>query len=296
MTDILDRIDVLKQVLSALPVGVWVMDAEGVIRYGNKAGREVWQGARYVGPDQFHEYKGWWLSTGEPIRGEEWAAARAISRGETSLDEEIEIECFDGSRKIILNSAMPIKADDGAIEGAIVVNIDITRRKRMEMRLRELSEQDYLTNTYNRRQMYRLLRDELERARRYGTPLAVMMFDVDHFKVINDNFGHIAGDTILTRMVDEIHGQLRASDHFIRFGGEEFILVLPGIDVAEGVKLAERLRVLLKDIDFGFTRGVTCSFGVCEPAEHDDIDGLIRRVDRLLYKAKHGGRDRVEAG
>ena len=295
MTDILDRIDVLKQVLSALPVGVWIMDAEGVIRYGNEAGREVWQGARYVGPDRFHEYKGWWLSTGEPIRAEEWAAARAISSGEASLDEEIEIECFDGTRKIILNSAMPIEGDDGAIVGAVIVNIDITRRKRMEMRLRELSEQDYLTNTYNRRQMYRLLKDELERCRRYGTSLAVMMFDIDHFKDINDTFGHIAGDTILTRMVDEIRGQLRASDHFIRFGGEEFIVILPGIDVSEAVQLAERLRTLVKNIDFGFTRGVSCSFGVCAPHEHDDIDGLIRRADRLLYEAKNAGRDRVES-
>jgi diguanylate cyclase (GGDEF)-like protein len=293
LSSLIDRLDVLQQTLAVLPVGVWIMDSAGVIRYGNPAALEIWGGARYVGMDRFQEYRGWWVSSGEPIGADEWAAARALTRGETSIDEEVEIETFDGTRKIILNSAIPIRAEDGRVEGAIIVNIDITRRKRMEMRLREISERDYLTNTYNRRQMYRLLSVELARARRYGTPLAVMMFDVDNFKAINDTYGHIAGDTILRRMVDAIHEQLRTSDHFIRFGGEEFIVVLPGIDVAAGASLAERLRELVKGIDFEFVSGITCSFGVCEPREDDDIDALIRRVDRLLYRAKHGGRDRV---
>jgi PAS domain-containing protein len=117
MTSLLERIDVLQKVLSVLPVGVWIMDRDGVIRYGNAAGQAIWQGARYVGVDRFHEYKGWWLATGEPIRPEEWAAARAVTRGETSIDEEIEIECFDGSRKIILNSAIPLIDEQGATEG-----------------------------------------------------------------------------------------------------------------------------------------------------------------------------------
>jgi diguanylate cyclase (GGDEF)-like protein len=90
--------------------------------------------------------------------------------------------------------------------------------------------------------------------------------------------------------------QLRSSDHFIRFGGEEFIVVLPGIEVPEAVRLAERLRQLIKEIDFGFVSGVTCSFGVCSRHEDDDIDALIRRVDRLLYRAKNAGRDQVAAG
>lgn len=293
MSALIDRLDVLRQALSVLPVGVWIMDSSGVIRYGNPAAQEIWGGARYVGMDRFQEYRGWWVSSGEPIAAEEWAAARALTRGETSIDEEVEIETFDGTRKIILNSAIPVRAEDGRVEGAIIVNIDITRRKRMEMRLREISERDYLTNTYNRRQMYRLLSVELARARRYGTPLAVMMFDVDGFKAINDTYGHIAGDTILRRMVDVIREQLRTSDHFVRFGGEEFIVILPGIDLAAGASLAERLRELVKQIDFEFVSGITCSFGVCEPREDDDIDALIRRVDRLLYRAKHEGRDRV---
>ena len=122
----------LRSVIEALPIGVWILDARGCIVQGNAAGLRIWAGARYVGPEQFGEYKGWWLSTGEPIAAEEWAAARAITKGETSIDEEIEIECFDGTHKIILNSAVPLFDSGQRIAGAIIVNQDITPRKRDE--------------------------------------------------------------------------------------------------------------------------------------------------------------------
>lgn len=122
----------LRSVLEALPIGVWILDAEGRIVHGNPAGVAIWAGARYVGPQNFGEYKGRWVSTGEPIAPQEWAAARAIRNGETSIDEEIEIECFDGAHKIILNSAVPLYGSDGRITGAIIVNQDITARKHAE--------------------------------------------------------------------------------------------------------------------------------------------------------------------
>lgn len=125
--------DLLAAVLDALPVGVWIMDREGRITHGNPAGLRIWAGARYVGPDQFGEYKGWWTDTGKAIEPHEWAAARAIQRGETSLDEMIDIECFDGTRKTILNSALPIRGRDGSVTGAIIVNQDISDRRRIEL-------------------------------------------------------------------------------------------------------------------------------------------------------------------
>ena len=126
----------LEQVLEILPVGVWIMDRSGRIVQGNAAGHKIWAGARYVGTDQFGEYKGWWRRTGKPIEPGEWAAARAISQGETSLNEEIEIECFDGTHKIILNSALPIRNAAGEVIGGIIVNLDITDRIALEEQLR----------------------------------------------------------------------------------------------------------------------------------------------------------------
>ena len=122
----------LRSVLAALPIGVWVLDRAGRIVQGNAAGLRVWGGARYVGPEEFGQYKGWWLSTGEPIAAEDWAATRAVRKGETSIDEEVAIECFDGSHKIILNSAVPLFDSEHRIAGAIIVNQDVTARKQAE--------------------------------------------------------------------------------------------------------------------------------------------------------------------
>lgn len=122
----------LASAIGLLPVGVWFMDAEGNLASANAAAQQIWAGSHFVGIEQFGEYKGWWLDSKKPIGAHEWAAARAIEKGETSIDEEIEIECFDGTHKIILNSALPIRGSDGAINGAIVVNQDITARKQAE--------------------------------------------------------------------------------------------------------------------------------------------------------------------
>jgi hypothetical protein len=134
-------LDLLPQVLEALPVGVWIMDHTGRITHGNPAGLRIWGGARYVDPGKFGEYKGWWADTGQRITADEWAASRAITRGETSIDEVIDIECFDGSRKTILNSALPMRNDRGQIIGAIIINQDITYRRRIELERERLVKQ-----------------------------------------------------------------------------------------------------------------------------------------------------------
>ncbi len=129
--------NLLKKVLEIIPVGVWIADKTGKIMQGNPAGKEIWKGARYVGPEEFHEYKAWWKKTGKRIEPEEWGIARAVSKGEASFEEEIEIECFDGSHKIILNWAIPILGPDNEIEGVVSVNRDITIRRCAEEELKK---------------------------------------------------------------------------------------------------------------------------------------------------------------
>jgi len=116
----------LQTVVDSLPVGLWITDRDGQIVSGNAAGQRIWGGARYVGIEHYGKYEGWWADTGEPIRAEEWAMARAIRSGETSVGELIRIRCFDGSYKMILNSGTPLR-DGDAIVGGIVVNEDVTR-------------------------------------------------------------------------------------------------------------------------------------------------------------------------
>jgi len=129
-----------RAVLEALPVGVWFTDENGVIIHGNGTAQKIWKGAKYVGIEGYKEYKGWWVGSGKPIKPEEWALARAIQKGEISMNEEVEIECFDGTHKIILNSALPIRDTNGKVKGAIVVNQDITQEK-------ETARQISITNT-----------------------------------------------------------------------------------------------------------------------------------------------------
>lgn len=288
----LGHVDLLRDVVEILPVGVWILDETGKIVYGNSAGHRIWAGARYVGVEQFGEYKGWWVASGKRIEPEEWGAARAIRNGETSIDEEVEIECFDGTRKIILHSAMPIRDNGSNIVGAVVVNHDITERKRFEEQLREMTERDPLTNTYNRRHLYAILEIESERARRYGTALSVVMFDIDHFKTVNDNHGHLAGDRVLVRIAEIVQQELRSVDLLARYGGEEFLIVAPGIDRPRAVVLAERLRMLIATANFDPVPQITCSFGVHQFGD-EDTDSIFRHVDDLLYKAKQQGRNCV---
>jgi PAS domain S-box-containing protein len=137
----------LREILEILPVGVWIVNRDGRVLSGNEAGRTLWAGARYVGIEGYGQYKAWWPDSGKPVQPEEWAAARTITRGETVLDEVVDIETFDGRRRTILNSSIPIRDAHGSITGAIVVNQDITERvqayqlleQRVEERTRELS-------------------------------------------------------------------------------------------------------------------------------------------------------------
>lgn len=126
----------LKQIIEIMPVGVWIFDDEGNVVDGNHAARGIWGGARFVRPEELGEYKAWWAETGKQVAANEWAGLKAIRKGETTLNEELEIEGFDGKRRVILNSAMPIK-QEGRIIGAIATNQDITERKKYEKALKE---------------------------------------------------------------------------------------------------------------------------------------------------------------
>ncbi|MBW7956660.1 MAG: PAS domain S-box protein [Deltaproteobacteria bacterium] len=127
----------LSKVLALLPVGVWILDCSGNIVEGNDEGQRIWGGVRRVGIEEYGEYKAWWAETGKPIAPHEWAGARAIEKGETSLNEEVEIEGFNGVRRFIMNSAVPLTDERGRILGAVTVNQDITARKLGERMLDE---------------------------------------------------------------------------------------------------------------------------------------------------------------
>lgn len=175
-------------------------------------------------------------------------------------------------------------------------------RKNWRMRQREASIveetlKDALTGAGNRRQLEQSLPVEISRARRTGAPLSAFMADLDFFKRVNDAHGHPAGDRVLTRFADLMREQLRATDILVRYGGEEFVVMMPGTAITEGILTAERIRVsLAAEVIPPLPAAVTASFGVVQLQPEEDATSFIERMDRALYQAKHSGRNKVVGG
>jgi diguanylate cyclase (GGDEF)-like protein len=165
--------------------------------------------------------------------------------------------------------------------------------------LRFHAEHDALTGVMNRRAIRDVLRKELARCRRERNTLGVILGDVDHFKKINDHYGHAAGDAVLVGIVQRITSVLRTYDALGRYGGEEFLIVAPNCDLAMAQKLAERIRTSIADeaMDLGdHTTAVTLSMGVTLGTADSDPEFLVAQADTAMYNAKRNGRNRVEIG
>lgn len=163
--------------------------------------------------------------------------------------------------------------------------------------LERLAERDGLTGTFNRRHFMQASERELDRARRYSRPLSVVLWDLDHFKQVNDTYGHLIGDAVLCAAVHRALSVLRDTDVLARYGGEEFVILLPETSADSAVATAERIRVLLSSEPLNTAKGpvkMSASFGVAELERSDStIQPLLERADQALYQAKDEGRDRV---
>ena len=166
--------------------------------------------------------------------------------------------------------------------------------------LRAQATHDPLTGLWNHAAIFDILRRELERAQRQGTSLGVVMADLDHFKQINDTYGHPAGDAVLREATRRMQSAVRTYDSIGRYGGEEFLIVIPGADEASALQQAERLRTSVSkahvEVGPSSTVPLTISLGVTAPAEPkaSNLESLLRDADLALYEAKRKGRNRVE--
>jgi diguanylate cyclase (GGDEF)-like protein/PAS domain S-box-containing protein len=187
---------------------------------------------------------------------------------------------------------------------SLVGIFDVTAQKDLEEQLRALATTDSLTGAANRRHFVELAQRERERSLRSGAPLSLCLFDADHFKSVNDQYGHVAGDQVLTAMAEAARSALRVSDVLGRLGGEEFAVLLPDTDLAGALVVAERVRaaVAATEVQSGEVRAndvprsvrVTVSVGVAERRSDETFEALLKRADRAQYAAKDLGRDQVK--
>ena len=228
--------------------------------------------------------------------------------GKPSTVFEVEISAKDGKRvpvelstKLVFRNGKPV--------GISGIARDIRLRKQLAEELqqrndeleranstiRSLMNQDPLTKLANRRSLEEGLDKALSLTRRSGQPLSVVLADIDRFKGINDNFGHAAGDEVLSAFGGLLGISCRKEDTAARYGGEEFLLLLPNTAMGAAIEFAERVRARTESLRVPSGANITASFGVAEFADEDTIDTLISRADAALYGAKESGRNRVES-
>ena len=197
----------------------------------------------------------------------------------------------DGSEFPIEFSASHWKVQ-GQTNFAAIVR-DVAERTRLEQVVLEMAQTDHRTGLSNRRSGEEAIRREVARALRYGSAVSVVLLDIDHFKRINDSAGHAGGDEVLERLGELLRQRLRATDTPIRWGGEEFLVLLPATDLDSAFRLAEMLRGLIESNAFNVVPQVTVSAGVATLAPNEHGEQLIGRADAKLYEAKNAGRNRV---
>jgi diguanylate cyclase (GGDEF)-like protein len=182
---------------------------------------------------------------------------------------------------------------DGELAGYTLVLRDITRQTYDTDDLRRLLTQDHLTGAVNRARFQQLFEREHRAWRERGAPLSLIMLDIDHFKRVNDTYGHATGDLVLRRFAETIAKAIRPGDVLARLGGEEFAVLLPSRTLSEAAEIADRLRGLVAEMRVETTQGdlsITVSLGCATASPNGD---LLRSADEALYTAKRNGRDRV---
>jgi diguanylate cyclase (GGDEF)-like protein len=298
--------DIAVAVIDALTSQICVVDPDGVIITVNRAWKQFTADNT---PGQMRDHIGVnYLNVCKHSAGPASEEApdfvkglRAVLRGEREFFQ-MEYPCHSPKEmRWFLARVSPLRRRSSPIEheniGAVVSHMNITDRKLVEMDYARLAATDPLTGLPNRRYFDEFAKLDMDRFLRFGDPSSLMMVDLDHFKSINDTHGHAAGDEVLRRIASLGKLVFRSGDLFARWGGEEFVCLLPRTDEWGAMLAAEKLRsavVQLSVINGGRAIPVTVSIGVSS-VENDDqlIDNALLRADKALYRAKDSGRNRV---
>ena len=290
----------LKIITSVLGEGVCLVDHDGILTYINPEAEKL---LGHRGEDLFGDSL---ISCFQTAIGDSdndgvlHKLAAAIERGTDFNTQQLVIAGQENEMLSVALECRPVWQND-VYTGAVIAFHNISAQKRYEERLEQMNQllekqatTDSLTGLYNRMKLDQILISEMKRAGRYQTSMSVVILDIDHFKAVNDNFGHPAGDEVLKAFAVLLQNGLRASDYVGRWGGEEFLIILPQLDAGNACQVAEKLRSMIAAYDFPVARQITSSFGVAEISADDTPASITTRADHALYRAKERGRNLVE--
>ncbi|MDP1784141.1 MAG: GGDEF domain-containing protein [Sulfuricurvum sp.] len=187
----------------------------------------------------------------------------------------------------------PLKDDKETIVGFVTTGKDVTHETLLNQEIQRIATIDHLTGVYNRHKFEELFTLEAERARRFSLPLSLILIDIDHFKLVNDTYGHDTGDEVLKQLANIVQENIRKLDVFARWGGEEFLLLCPSTDLDNIQILADKLRLAVDNSTFPKVNHLTISIGVSTFEKSDSFSELFKRADQGLYYAKKQGRNQV---
>jgi diguanylate cyclase (GGDEF)-like protein/PAS domain S-box-containing protein len=291
-----ERVRVLEGVLENAGEGIVVADENGRFSVFNPAARRIVGEGPKLG-ERAYENQTYELlnpATRQPFQPEQLPLGRAI-RGEALDNLEMLIRSSQQVETLVRVTGRPLLDSSGRSRGGLISFNDITALRAAEQELAKRAGTDQLTGLPNRRALDERLALLIAEAGR-GRAFALVLGDVDHFKKVNDTYGHSGGDDVLVHVAKILRSSVRCTDFVARYGGEEFCVLYTDVGEAEGVRLADQLRLAIASSNCPVS--ITCSFGVCanRPNEHVDATALLQIADRALYTAKSQGRNRVVAG
>ncbi|MEN8257695.1 MAG: sensor domain-containing diguanylate cyclase [Thermodesulfobacteriota bacterium] len=302
----------LQRILDRLSEGVIVVGCQGLVSYANPAACIMMAWRKECLDRNLKSTMQCCDGSTLPFLEDNGSLARTICEGGVLSGTERVMSaataCFT-----VEYSATPLKDNDGVVGAAIIFN-NISERilvegalseanKRLQrlnnelklknQRLQEISVTDSLTNLYNHRHIIERLQEHVGSSDRYQRDLSVMMLDIDFFKNVNDTYGHPYGDEVLEQVSNTLREEIRAVDIAGRYGGEEFLVVMPETDLEEAIGIAERVRQAMESLTWEHPIILTTSVGVAMWKQGETASELISRADCLLYEAKKGGRNQV---